>query len=156
MLSQDYTVCSNVQPYSLVVVLRTLRFFKVYSLPLLPRSQSLTDWNDRRLHRVFLCFYSAVFKLTSAKFQIHAYNSRTVWSSYMKSWQQFEVNELHVCTKFRGNRSRDLDFRTRKPSGKFGIKSGLIQKQTSTAKDILHAYMFSDILSSLPTNFWPL
>ena len=28
--------------------------------------------------RVFLCFYSAIFQLTSAKFQTFAYNSRTV------------------------------------------------------------------------------
>ena len=41
-------------------------------------------WNDRRSRRVFLCFYSAIFQLTSAKFQTFAYNSRTVGSSYMK------------------------------------------------------------------------
>ena len=32
-----------------------------YSLP--------SNWNDRRSRRVFLCFYSAIFQLTSAKFQ---------------------------------------------------------------------------------------
>ena len=42
------------------------------------------NWNDRRSRRVFLCFYSAIFKLTSARFQTFAYNSRTVWSNYMK------------------------------------------------------------------------
>ena len=35
-------------------------------------------WNDRRSRRVFPCFYSAIFQLTSAKFQTFAYNSRTV------------------------------------------------------------------------------
>ena len=25
------------------------------------------------------------------------------WSSYIKFWQQFEINELYVCTKFRGS-----------------------------------------------------
>ena len=49
--------------------------------------------NDRRSRRVFFCFYSAIFKLTSAKFQTFAYNSRTVWSGFMKFWQQFEINE---------------------------------------------------------------
>ena len=44
----------------------------------------LYNWNDRRSRRVFLCFYSAIFQLTSAKFQTFAYNSRTVWSSNMK------------------------------------------------------------------------
>ena len=44
---------------------------------------------------MFLCFYSAIFQLTSAKFQTFAYNSRTVWCSYMKFWQQFEINELY-------------------------------------------------------------
>ena len=44
----------------------------------------------------------------------------------MKFWQQFEIDKLYVYTKFRGNRSRDLDFKTQKPSGKFGIKRGLI------------------------------
>ena len=53
---------------------------------------TVTDyWNDRRSCRVFLCFHSAIFQQTSAKFQTFAYNSRTVWSSYMKFWQQFET-----------------------------------------------------------------
>ena len=34
----------------------------------------------------------------------------------------------YVSTKFRGNRSRDFGFRTRKPPRKFGVKSGLSQK----------------------------
>ena len=46
--------------------------------------QVFSSWNDRRSRRVFLCFYSAIFKLTSARFQTFAYNSRTVWSNYMK------------------------------------------------------------------------
>ena len=79
-------------------------------------------WNDRRSRRVFLCFYSAIFQLTSAKFQTFAYNSRTVGSSCMKFGQHFEINELYVCTKFRGNRSRDFGFRTQKPPRKFGVK----------------------------------
>ena len=68
------------------------------------RKNDNTNWNDRRSRRVFLCFYSAIFQLTSAKFQTFAYNSRTVGFSYMKFGQQFEINELYVCTKFRGNR----------------------------------------------------
>ena len=70
---------------------------------------------------------------TSAKFQTFAYNSRTVRSSCMKFWQQFEINELYVCTKLRGNRSRDFGFRTRKPPRKFGVKSGLSQKRLKRA-----------------------
>ena len=46
----------------------------------------------------------------------------------MKFWQQFEINDLHFCTKFRGNRSH-FGFRTRKPPRKFGVKSGLSQKR---------------------------
>ena len=92
------------------------------------------NWNDRRSRRVFLCFYSAIFQLTSAKFQTFAYNWRTVGSSFMKFGQQFEINELYVCTKFRGNRSRDFGFRTRKPSRKFGVKSGLSQKRLKYGK----------------------
>ena len=91
-------------------------------------------WNDQRLRRVFLCFYSAISQLTSAKFQTFAYNSRMVWSSYMKFGQQFEINELYVCTQFRGNRSRDFGFRTRKPPRKFGVKSGLSQKRLKYGK----------------------
>ena len=78
---------------------------------------------------MFLCFYSAIFQLTSAKFQTFAYNLRTVETSNTKFGQQFEINELYVCTKFRGNRSRDFGFRTRKPPRKFGVKSGLSQKR---------------------------
>ena len=94
----------------------------------------LDYWNDRRSRRVFLCFYSAIFQLTSAKFQTFAYNSRTVWSSCMKFWQQLEINELHVCTKFRGNTSHDFSSRTRKPPCKFGVKSGLSQKRLKYGK----------------------
>ena len=94
----------------------------------------LINWNDRRSRRVFLCFYSAIFQLTSAKFQTFAFNSRTVGSSNMKFGQQFEINELHVCTKFRGNRSRDFGFRTRKPPRKFGVKSSLSQKRLKYGK----------------------
>ena len=94
----------------------------------------LASWNDRRSRRVFLCFYSAIFQLKSAKFQTFAYNSSTVRSSYMKFWQRFEINELYVCTKFRGNRSRDFGFRTRKPPRKFGVKSGLSQKRFKYGK----------------------
>ena len=92
------------------------------------------DWNDRCSRRVFLCFYPAIFQLTSAKFQTFAYNSRTVKSSNMKFRQQFEINELHVCTKFRGNRSRDFGFRTLKPPRKFGVKSGFSQKRRKYGK----------------------
>ena len=87
------------------------------------------------------CFYSAIFKLTSAKFQTFAYNSRTVWCSYMKFWQQFEINELYVCSKFRSNRSDDFGIRTQKLLRKFGVKSGLIQKRLKYDKSISHAYM---------------
>ena len=83
---------------------------------------------------MFLCFYSAIFQLTIAKYQTFAYNSRTVWSSYMKFWQQFEINELYVCTKFRGNRSRDFGFRTLKLPHKFGVKGRLSQKRLKHGK----------------------
>ena len=79
-------------------------------------------------------FTRPIFKLTSAKFHTFAYNSRTVGSSYMKFWQQFEINELYVCTQFRGNRSRDFGFRIRKPPRKFGVKSGLSQKRLKYGK----------------------
>ena len=97
-------------------------------------SKNKTCWNDRCSRRVFLCFNSAIFQLTSAKFQTFAYNSRMVGSSYMKFGQQFEINELYICTQFRGNRSRDFGFRTRKPPCKFGVKSGLSQKRLKHGK----------------------
>ena len=92
------------------------------------------NWNDRRSRRVFLCFYSAIFQLTSAQFQTFAYNLRAVGSSYMKFGQQFEINELYVCTKFRGNRSLDFGIRTRKPPCKFVLKSSLSQKRLKYGK----------------------
>ena len=122
------------------------------------RTMSGADhWNDQRWRRVFLCFYSAIFQLTSVKFQTFAYNSRTVGSSNMKFGQQFEINQLYVCTKLRGNRSRDFGFRTRKPPRKFGVKSGLSQKRLKyrTAKNISCGCMSQDTLSSQPTHFWP-
>ena len=97
-------------------------------------NNAMVNWNDRRSRRVFLCFYSAILQLTSAKFQTFAYNSRTVWSGYMKFWQQFEINELYVCTQFRGSRSRDFGFGTRKPPRKFGVKSDLSQKRLKYGK----------------------
>ena len=32
-----------------------------------------SNWDDRRSRRLLLCFYSAIFQLTSAKFQTFAY-----------------------------------------------------------------------------------
>ena len=39
--------------------------------------------------------------LMRAKFQTFAYNSRMVRSSCMRFWQQFEIDELYACAKFR-------------------------------------------------------
>ena len=108
-------------------------------------------WNDRHSRHVFLCFYSAIFQLTSAKFQSFAYNSRTVGSSYMKFGQQFEINELYVCTKFRGNRSRDFGFRTRKSPRKFGVKSGLSQKRLKYGKKYF-IWLYVSRYLFIPTN----
>ena len=108
-------------------------------------------YNDRRSRRVFLCFYSTIFQLTSAKFQTFAYNLRTVGSSYMKFGQQFEINELYVCTQFRGNRSRDFGFRTRKPPRKFGVKSSLSQKRLKYGKKYFIGLYVSRYLF-IPTN----
>ena len=83
---------------------------------------------------MFLGFYSAIFQMTSAKFQTFVYNSRTVRSSCMKFGQYFEINELYVCIKFGANRSRDFGFRTQKPPRKFGVKSGLSQKPLKYGK----------------------
>ena len=112
------------------------------------------NWNDRRSRRVFLCFYSAIFQLTSAKFQTFAYNSRTVRSSCKKFLQQFEINELYVCTKFRDNKSRDFGFRTRKPPRKLGVKSGLSQKRLKYGKKYFIWLYVSRYPSSQPTHFW--
>ena len=109
------------------------------------------NWNDRRLRRVFLCFYLAIFQLTSAKFRTFSYNSRTVWSSYMKFWQQFEINELYVYTQFRGNKSRDFGFRTRKPPRKFGVKSGLSQKRLKYGKKYF-IWLYVSRYPFIPTN----
>ena len=114
--------------------LYVLRYPFIPTNPLSAAMRFFSYWNDRRSRRVFLCFYSAIFKLTSARFQTFAYNSRTVWSNYMKFWQQFEINEFYVSTKFRGNRSRDFGFITRKPPRKFGVKSGLSQKRLKYGK----------------------
>ena len=108
-------------------------------------------WNDQRSRRVFLCFYSAIFQLTSAKFQTFADNSKTVGSSYMKFGQQFEINELYVCTKFRGNRSRDFGFRTRKPPREFGVKSGLSQKRLKHGKKYF-TWLYVSRYLCIPTN----
>ena len=42
------------------------------------------NFGQRNKAYVFFCFYSAIFQLTSAKFQTFAYSSRTVWPSSMK------------------------------------------------------------------------
>ena len=105
----------------------------------------------QRSRRVLLCFYLAIFQLTSAKFQTFAYNLRMVWSSYMKFGQQFEINELYVCTKFRGNKSRDFGFRTRKPPHKFGIKSDLSQKRLRYGKKYF-IWLYVSRHPFIPTN----
>ena len=100
---------------------------------------------------MFLCFYSAIFQLTSAKFQTFAYNSITVGSSNMKFEQQFEINALYVCTQFRGNRSCDFGFRTRKPPRKFGVNSGFSQKRLKYGKKYFIGFYVSRY-PFIPTN----
>ena len=78
-------------------------------------------------------------------------NSRTVGPSNMKFGQQFEIIELYVCTKFRGNRSRDFGFRTRKPPRKFGVKSGLSQKRLKYGKKYF-AWLYVSRWPFIPTN----
>ena len=59
----------------------------------------------------------------------------------MKFWQKFEKNKLNLSTKFRGNKWRDFDFRTRKPHRRFDLNSGLIQKQLKYGKNISYGYI---------------
>ena len=84
--------------------------------------------NNRRSRQVFFCFYSAIFQLTSAKFQTFAYTV-TQERFDLATWIFDSSFEFYVCTKFLGNRSRDFGFRTRKPPRKFDVKSGLSQKR---------------------------
>ena len=80
--------------------------FIIFSLNIF--EQLFCHWNDRRLRRVFLCFYAAILQLTNTKFQTFAYTSRTVRFSYKK--------------------------RAKTPPRKFSEKSGLIQKRLSVRK----------------------
>ena len=45
---------------------------------------------------------------------------------------------MFVCTKFLRNRSRDFEFRARKPPQKFGVKEVAFKKQS---KNISHRYI---------------
>ena len=69
----------------------------------------------------------------------------------MKFGQQVEINELYVCTQFRGNRSRDFGFRTRKPLRKFGVKSGLSQKRLKYGKKYF-IWLYVSRYPFIPTN----
>ena len=70
----------------------------------------------------------------------------------MKFEQQFEINKLYVCAKFRGNESREFSFRTRKPRQKFGIKSGLIEKRLKYGKKYFTGLFYVLIYPFIPTN----
>ena len=69
----------------------------------------------------------------------------------MKFGQQFDINELYVCTKFRGNRSRHFGFRNRKPPRKFSVKSGLSQKRLKYGKKYFHICLKIPFHPSQPT-----
>ena len=74
--------------------------FKIcYVLETVPVVQK-HNWNDRRSRRVFLCFYSAIFQLTSAKFQTFAYNSRTIGPSYMKFYSSLRLMSCMFVPNF--------------------------------------------------------
>ena len=47
----------------------------------------------------------------------------------MEFRQQFGIDKLYVCTKFRSNKWRDFGSMTQKSPQKFGVKSGVIQKR---------------------------
>ena len=137
-------------------VLGALEFFGSFiSGPARTVEQSYHYWNDGLSRGVFLCFYSAIFKLTCDCASFFTYNSKTVCCSYVKFLQQFEINTLYICTKFRSSIFRDFGHRTRKPPQKFGVKIGLIQKRHKYGKNISHGYISSDTLSFLPIPFWP-
>ena len=133
--------------------LNTMTTYKLYQR--IDHYYLYDNWNDRRLRRVFLRFYSAISQLMSVKFQIFAYNSRTIRSSYMKFWQQFEINELYVCIKVRGNKSCKFGCRTRKLPHKFGIKIGLSQKRLKYGKKYF-IWLYVLRYPFIPTNpLWP-
>ena len=58
---------------------------------------------------------------------------------------------MYVCTQFRGNRSRDFGFRTRKPPRKFGVKSGLSQKRLKYGKKYF-IWLYVSRYPFIPTN----
>ena len=57
-------------------------------------------WNDRRSRRVFFLFLLGIFQLRSAKFQTFAYNSRTVWSSFVKFGSSLRVMSYMFVPNF--------------------------------------------------------
>ena len=117
---------------------------------------------DRKYtHCVFLCFYSAIFKVNECEVSYFclqrgnlADEDLAVRSSCMKFGQQFEINKLYVCTKFRGNESCGFGLRTRKPPQKFGVKSGLIRKwpfppyQPTFGRDDFFSFFFLNLVRS--------
>ena len=82
----------------------------------------LANWNERRSRREFLCFYSAIFELTSAKFQSFSYNSRTVWSRRLPTWNfnsSLRLISNMFVPNFKAIVLRDFGFGTRKPPRRF-------------------------------------
>ena len=107
-------------------------------------------WNDRRSH-------SSVFTRPFSNEPVRNFilllitRERLIGPSNTKFVQQFEINELYVCTQFRGNRSRDFGFRTRKPPRKFGVKSGLSQKRLKYCKKYF-IWLYVSRYPFIPTN----
>ena len=99
-----------------------LIFLFVCSMPKFSKIKVIGT-TDARVACSFL-FWLAIFQLTSAKFQTFAYNSRVVWSGYMKFWPSLRLMNCMFVSNFVaiGHVTLVLE------PVKFGVKSGLSQK----------------------------
>ena len=89
---------------------------------------------------MFLCFYLAIFKLTSAKFQSFAYNSRAASSWFVPKLEVIN----HVVN--------DFGFRTWKPPRKISVKSGVIKNGLCKEKIFHIVTVYALRYLFIPTN----
>ena len=112
----------------------------------------ITSWNDRRLRRVFLCFYLTILKPTNM-FLTFAYNSKPVWSRYIEIDSGLRIISCILVPNFEAISHVILVLGPKNCHKSLIYKAVSFKNGLSTAKNFLHGYTSFDTFSSLPTTF---
>ena len=104
---------------------------------------------------MLICFYLAIFKLTSAKFLTYAYNLRTVKSNNMKFGSSLRLMSCMFVSNFEAISHVTLVLGPENRPESLSQKAVLFKNGLSVVKNISLGNMPQNIISSQPSRFRP-